>query len=154
MIVAALRQSGRTVWWDEGLTPRQAWDATIEQEIAAATSVIVLWSVRSVASDWVRSEAHYAQNNSKLVPVLIEPCTIPLAFMLKQAIDLSHWHGSPNDPMWCKLIEWLDMQGPATESTRLRNRGARLPGWPGPRALIVATLAVAALLAGFFVYHS
>ncbi len=43
-IVAALRKSGRTVWWDEGLTPRQAWDATIEQEIAAARSVIVLWS--------------------------------------------------------------------------------------------------------------
>ena len=83
LIVAALRKSGRTVWWDEGLTPRQAWDATIEQEIAAAASVIVLWSPRSVASDWVRSEAHYAQNHSKLVPVLIEPCTVPLAFMLK-----------------------------------------------------------------------
>ena len=115
LIVAALGKSGRTVWWDEGLTPRQAWDATIEQEIAASASVIVLWSARSVASDWVRSEAHYAQNHSKLVPVLIEPCTVPLAFMLKQAIDLSHWRGSPKDPAWCKLIEWLDTQGPATE---------------------------------------
>lgn len=115
MVVAALRKSGRTVWWDEGLTPRQAWDATIEQEIAAAASVIVLWSARSVASDWVRSEAHYAQNHSKLVPVLIEPCTLPMAFMLKQAIDLSHWRGSLNNPAWCKLIEWLDTQGPATE---------------------------------------
>lgn len=115
VIVAALRKSGRTVWWDEGLTPHQAWDATIEQEIGTAASVVVLWSPRSVASDWVRTEAHYAQNHSKLVPVLIEPCTVPLAFMLKQVIDLSHWRGSPKDPAWCKLIEWLDSQEPATE---------------------------------------
>lgn len=90
LVFATLRESGRTVWWDESLTPRQAWDATIEKEIAAAASVIVLWSTRSVVSDWVRSEAHYAQNHAKLVPVRIEACTIPLAFMLDQAIDLSH----------------------------------------------------------------
>ncbi|OOG60182.1 TIR domain-containing protein [Rhodanobacter sp. C03] len=151
LIVAALRKSGRTVWWDEGLTPRQAWDATIEQEIAAAASVIVLWSTRSVASDWVRSEAHYAQDRSKLVPVLIEPCTVPLAFMLKQSIDLSRWRESPNDPAWCKLIEWLDTQGPATEPL-LRDRRARLPGWLSRRTLIVAAFAIVALLAAFFVY--
>ncbi len=153
-VVAALRKSGRTVWWDEGLTPRQAWDATIEQEIAAAASVIVLWSTRSVASDWVRSEAHYAQNHAKLVPVLIEPCTVPLAFMLKQAIDLSHWRGSPSDPAWRKLIEWLDAQSPATESPQLRDHRARRPGWLGRRTAIIAALAIAVLLAGFFVYRS
>jgi len=154
LIVAALRNSGRTVWWDEGLTPRQAWDATIEQEIAAAASVIVLWSPRSVASDWVRSEAHYAQNHSKLVPVLIEPCTVPLAFMLKQTVDLSHWRGSPNDQAWCKLIEWLDTQGPATESPRLRDRRTRLPDWLGRRRLIATAFAIGVLLAGLFVYRS
>lgn len=154
LIIAALRQSGWTVWWDEGLTPRQAWDATIEQEIAEAASVIVLWSPRSVVSDWVRTEAHYAQNHSKLVPVLIEPCTVPLAFMLRQSVDLTHWHGSPNDPAWCKLIEWLDTQGPATESARVRDRRARLSGWPSRRTLTVAALAIGALLAALFVYRS
>ncbi|HEX3950540.1 MAG TPA: TIR domain-containing protein [Steroidobacteraceae bacterium] len=154
LIVAALRKSGRTVWWDEGLTPRQAWDETIEQEIAAAASVIVLWSPQSVASDYVRSEAHYAQNNSKLVPVLIEPCTIPLAFMLRQTVDLCHWHGSMDDQAWCKLIEWLDTQAPPTTSPRLRGRRARLPGWPSRRTLIVAAFAIGALLAALFVYRS
>jgi tetratricopeptide (TPR) repeat protein/TolB-like protein len=153
-IVLALRRTGRTVWWDEGLTPRQAWDATIEQEIAAAASVIVLWSPRSVASDWVRSEAHYAQNHSKLVPVLIESCTVPLAFMLKQSIDLSHWRGSPNDPAWRRLIEWLDGQRPAADSEWLPDRRARQPAEPARRTLIVATLVIGALLAGFFVYKS
>jgi tetratricopeptide (TPR) repeat protein/TolB-like protein len=154
LIVAALRKSGRTVWWDEGLTPRQAWDATIEQEIAAAASVIVLWSTRSVASDWVRSEAHYAQNHSKLVPVLIEPCTIPLAFMLKQAIDLSRWRESPNDPAWRKLIGWLDAQGSTTEPPRLQERHAHLSGWPGRKSLTLAAFVIALLLVGLFVYRS
>ena len=54
-VVVALQASGRSVWWDEGLTPREAWDATIEREIGLARKVIVLWSQRSVASEWVRS---------------------------------------------------------------------------------------------------
>jgi len=86
------------------------------------------WDSESISGpDWVRTEAHYAQNHSKLVPVLIEPCTVPLAFMLRQSVDLTHWHGSPSDPAWCKLIEWLDTQGQATESPRLRHRRAHLP---------------------------
>jgi tetratricopeptide (TPR) repeat protein len=156
LIVDALRKSGRTVWWDEGLTPRQAWDATIEQEIAAAASVIVLWSPQSVASDWVRTEAHYAQNHSKLVPVLIETCTVPLAFMLKQSVDLSDWRGSLHDPAWCKLIEWLDLQEPAVTSPQLRDTRARLLDWLGRRTLIGTAFAIGALLflAGISVYRS
>jgi tetratricopeptide (TPR) repeat protein/TolB-like protein len=153
VFVAALRKSGRTVWWDEGLTPRQAWDATIEREIAAAASVIVLWSERSAASDWVRSEAHYAQNHSKLVPVLIEPCTIPLAFMLKQSIDLTRWHGSASDPAWRRLIQWLEMQEPAPESAPSLNGSTRFPGWLSRRTLIVAALVAAALLVGLSLYR-
>lgn len=153
-IVAALRASGRTVWWDEGLNPRQAWDATIEQEIAAAASVIVLWSPRSVASDWVRTEAHYAQNHSKLVPVVIEPCTIPLAFMLKQTVDLTHWHGPANDPAWCKLIDWLDTQGPATDAPRLLDRRGHMPRWLRRRMLIVVTILIAVVLTGVFFFRS
>lgn len=154
LLVDALRKSGRTVWWDEGLTPRQAWDATIEQEIAAAASVIVLWSTRSVGSDWVRSEAHYAQNHSKLVPVLIEPCTIPIAFMLKQAIDLSHWRGSTGDPAWHKLIEWLNAQGQAIKTLPLHDHRARPPAWLGRRTLIVAAVSIALVLVGTFLFRS
>ena len=57
-LVAALRKAGKSVWWDDALNPQQAWDAMIEREIAAAAYVVVLWTPRSVTSDWVRSEAH------------------------------------------------------------------------------------------------
>ena len=64
-LVAALQAEGFSVWWDEDLTPKGAWDATLEQEIAAAATVVVLWSPRSVTSDWVRTEAHYGQDHAK-----------------------------------------------------------------------------------------
>lgn len=35
-----------------------------------------------MVSDGVRTEAQYAQESGKLVPVRIEPCSIPLAFTL------------------------------------------------------------------------
>lgn len=106
-VVAALKAEAFSVWWDDGLTPKEAWDAMLEREIAAAAGVIVLWSPRSVASDWVRTEAHYAQDRNKLVPVMIEKCTIPLAFMLKQTVDLSAWSGDRADRHWRKLLTWL-----------------------------------------------
>jgi len=106
-IAAALREAGFTVWWDDGLTPETAWDAALEKEIAEAATVVVLWSPRSVVSEWVRTEAHYGQDRGKLVPVMIEPCTIPLAFMLKQTVNLCAWRGDRADRQWRKLLTWI-----------------------------------------------
>jgi formylglycine-generating enzyme required for sulfatase activity len=106
-VATALRGEGFSVWWDDGLTPKAAWDATLEREIAAATSVVVLWSPRSVSSEWVRTEAHYAQDKAKLVPVMIETCALPLAFMLRQTINLSTWKGDRTDRQWRKLLIWI-----------------------------------------------
>lgn len=106
-IVDALRASGISVWWDDGITPRQSWDAEIEQAIAAASTVAVLWSPRSVVSDWVRTEAHYGKERGKLVPAIVEPCTIPIAFTLTQTVDLSNWNGDNTDRQWRKLLTWI-----------------------------------------------
>jgi tetratricopeptide (TPR) repeat protein len=106
--VKGLLAAGKEVWWDNALTPNEAWDAMIERQIAAARVVIVLWSPRSIQSDWVRSEAHYAQDHHKIVPVMIEKCSIPLAFMLRQAVDLTDGKFGPSNPNWTKLLEWID----------------------------------------------
>jgi len=110
-LVEALRASGKSVWWDDALNPHQAWDAMIEREIAASRVVIVLWSPRSVQSDWVRSEAHYAQDHGKLVPFLIEQCVLPMAFMLRQAVDLSSGAFDDGNPQWRKFLGWIDGVG-------------------------------------------
>src|SRR5437879_4183007 len=103
-VVAALRESGVSVWWDDGITPRQAWDTEIELAISAASTVVVLWSPRSVSSEWVRTEAHYGKDRGKLVPVVVEPCTIPIAFTLNQTVNLAGWNGNREDRQWRKLL--------------------------------------------------
>jgi hypothetical protein len=106
-LVARLRTEGMSVWWDDNLTPRQSWDATIEENISAASTVVVLWSPRSVKSDWVRREAHYGQDRGRLVPVIVEPCTVPLAFSLNQTVNLAGWAGEPDSKQWRKLLTWI-----------------------------------------------
>ena len=105
--VSALRAEGFNVWWDDSLTPKDAWDATIEHQLALASVVVVLWTARSVNSDWVRTEAHYGQDRGKLVPVMMEACTIPIAFLLKQTVDLSSWQGARDHRQWRKLLTWI-----------------------------------------------
>ncbi len=106
-VEAALRREGHTVWWDDSLTPRESWDAIIQREIAAAAAVVVIWTPRSVVSEWVRIEANYGKQNGKLVPLLAEPCDIPLAFSLTQAAILTDWDGAPGHGEWQKALGWI-----------------------------------------------
>ncbi len=106
-IADALRDSGISVWWDDGITPRQAWDSEIEQAISAASTVVVLWSPRSVSSEWVRTEAHYGKDRGKLVPAIVEACSIPIAFTLTQTVNLTAWNGDREDRQWRKLLTWI-----------------------------------------------
>ena len=160
--VTALKAAGKDVWWDNALTPNEAWDAMIERQIAAARVVIVLWSPRSIHSDWVRSEAHYAQDHHKIVPVMIEGCSIPLAFMLRQAVDLTDGKFGPGNPNWTKLLEWIDavesgdvdaipdVASPATAAAAaVPIKAATGERWLGPaaRPRLLATL-VGVLLLG------
>lgn len=106
-VVNGLKAQGLSVWWDESLTTRSAWDAELEQEIGAAATVVVLWTPRSVDSEWVRIEAHYALEHGKLIPVMMEPCSIPLAFTLRQTVNLSDWQAASEHRHWRKLLAWI-----------------------------------------------
>src|SRR4029453_3444124 len=70
-------------------------------------AVVVLWSPRSVASRWVRAEATLADRANKLVPVIIESCSLPIIFELTQAADLANWTGDTGDARWQTLVSDL-----------------------------------------------
>jgi formylglycine-generating enzyme required for sulfatase activity len=106
-IATSLRKEGLSIWWDERVTPIDAWDATIEREIADAATVMVLWTPRSICSEWVRTEAYYAKDRGKLIPVLLEECAIPMAFLLRQTVHLCGWTGDCSDREWRKLLTWI-----------------------------------------------
>ena len=96
----AFGREGFSVWWDQTLRSGEAYDKVTEKALEEARAVVVLWSVKSVDSRWVRAEATQADRNGTLVPVMIEPCKRPIMFELTHTAELSHWKGDPGDPAW------------------------------------------------------
>lgn len=92
-LAAALGRQGWSVWWDRKIIAGQAFDQAIERELEAARSVVVLWSVHSIDSEWVKNEAAVAAERGVLVPALIDSVKLPLEFRRKQTADLVGWQG-------------------------------------------------------------
>jgi TIR domain len=84
-----LRSLGASTWMDQlDLRPSQHWDRAIERAIRACSSVIVILSPRSVASENVADEIGLAIDCGKpVIPVMIEPCDLPLRLTRKHLID-------------------------------------------------------------------
>ena len=57
-------REGFSVWWDQALSPGEAFDQVTEQALEDAKAVVVLWSRTSVNSRWVRAEATQANANN------------------------------------------------------------------------------------------
>jgi WD40 repeat protein len=82
-LVKALRDSGFDVWYDEHNMKGEI-ERTIEQELRTRDTYIVVLSPGSVDSRWVRAEWNEALERLDrgllryLLPVIAEPCDIPL----------------------------------------------------------------------------
>ena len=143
-------REGFRVWWDQAIVPGEAFDRVTEKALQDARVVVVLWSKRSVESDWVRAEATEARATGRLVPVMIEPCKRPVIFELTQTADLIGWDGDPGDPRWRALVDGLrrtlgpprpDAQGASPPPAAATSPGS------GLRAPWIAALALAVLAA-------
>ena len=92
-LIAALRQAGYTVWWDAMVEGGAAFSKSITDALDMADAVLVLWSARSIESDWVRDEAAEGRDRHRLVPLSLDGSLPPLGFRQYQTIDLTHWRG-------------------------------------------------------------
>jgi len=90
-LAEALGRHGWTIWWDREIPFGKSFDQVIEEQITEARCLIVLWSVHSVASDWVKNEAREGKARGVLIPVLIEETRIPLEFRHVQTANLVGW---------------------------------------------------------------
>ena len=97
-IAEALEHKGWTVWWDRQIPVGQRFDTVIEHELTNAKCVIVIWTQRSVNSEWVKNEASEAAQRNILAPVLLEDVKIPLAFRRIEAAQLTTWKGETDHP--------------------------------------------------------
>lgn len=106
-VLARLRELVVSYWIDDFLTPGEPFDRRIDLQVSSCRAHIVVWSPRSVESDWVRSEADRGRHRGALVPILLERCDIPMPFGQIYATDLSQWNGQQSDTPWCAIVNVL-----------------------------------------------
>lgn len=93
-VAAMLESVGWTVWWDRRIPAGETWRGVLEKALGNMRCMIVLWSARSIESEWVYEEATEGRRLGKLVPVMIEAVRPPAGFREIQAADLTNWDGS------------------------------------------------------------
>lgn len=93
-VAAMLESVGWTVWWDRRIPAGETWRSVLEKALENMRCMIVLWSTRSIESEWVYEEATEGRRLGKLVPVLIEAVRPPAGFREIQAADLTNWDGT------------------------------------------------------------
>ena len=119
IIATALEQEGHSVWWDRVIPAGRSFDEVIREELESAKCVLVLWSKKSVLSDWVKEEADKGKNRKILIPILVDEVEIPMGFGRIQSVRLVDWQGTLPNPDFDLLLksveEILDTQ--KTEKT-------------------------------------
>ena len=90
-LVEAIEGAGFSVWWDTRIGTGSSFDREIERELDATDCVVVIWSERSIESDWVRAEATEALERQILVPAIIDDIRPPLVFRRAQTARLFDW---------------------------------------------------------------
>jgi hypothetical protein len=128
----ALVAQGFDVFWDQEVPTGLDWDSWIRQHLAKSKCAMAFWSTASIASRNVRHEATIADQQGKLIPVLLEPLTaqqFPMGFYAQQAANLADWNGDLGDDEWCKLRrEYEAKLMPAWVRQRMDEKDAELVG--------------------------
>jgi len=148
-LVAALREAGLDVWWDQDIPAGGGWRETIAAELDAATLCVVAWSESSTgaAGRFVREEAERAAGRGAYLGVLIDPVMPPFGFGEWQSINLSQWDGGRADPLLGHFVEQVRARlanKPLAPTGPLARR-RRFP-WRLVAGSLIAVAAIAALL--------
>jgi adenylate cyclase len=128
LVADELRASGFEVWRDDQLPAHRPYAEVIEERIAGAGAVVVLWSAEAAKSHWVRAEADTARTALTLVQASLDGTLPPMPFNQIQCVDLKSWDGQRTAPGWRKLLASVgEVAGtPAAESKRVTTRGVSI----------------------------
>jgi adenylate cyclase len=103
-IAEELRALGYGVWRDDELPAHRSYGEVIEEHLASAKAVVVVWSADAVTSEWVRAEADVARISKKLVQLSVDEAQLPLPFSQLHCADLKSWAGDPLAKGWKSVI--------------------------------------------------
>lgn len=136
-IAQALGAGGYDVFWDVEIPPGTSWADFLAEKLASSKAAIVLWSVTSTASQWVREEARLARDKGKLIPAMIDECAPPFGFGEIQAANLAGWNGEADNAHWKLLLAGV-ARAVGVQPTGTANaaplRQAVAGGWDSSRA--------------------
>jgi hypothetical protein len=150
-LAGALGREGWSVWWDRDIPPGRTFDDVIEEALAEARCVIVLWTRESIRSEWVKAEASEAARRRILVPVLADQVRPPLEFRRIQSASLIDWVSLGSNPDWsqlCQAVGGLVGQPAAQTAAHARaatSRPAPKPAWRAASLIAVGALVIAVL---------
>ena len=154
-VAAAIERDGHSVWWDQNIGGGDRFAAAIEESLANAEAVVVLWSETSARSAWVCDEAAEGRDRDRLVPVVIDKSRPPLGFRQFHTIDLSRWGGRNDHPALAELRAAIESKGAAHEGLEQpRAEVRRRSWWAGKRIAAFAALLLVVTVAGFFAWSS
>lgn len=147
-IAKAIAAEGFEVWWDAELPAHRDYADVIEEEVAAARAVLVLWSEAAARSQWVRAEADAARNMGKLVQASLDNRLPPMPFNQIQAASLAGWRGEADHPGWRKIRRSLAALAARTAAADAATvLGPRSPEAAKTRRMAAALAALAAAVA-------
>ena len=92
-LVSLLESAGWSVWWDRDVEGGEEWERRIDKELDAAQCAVILWTRRSISSEWVIREARSARARGVMLPVLLEPVKPPDELAEVHATTLTAWQG-------------------------------------------------------------
>lgn len=152
-VAQRLTEAGYSVWWDSELLPHTRFGNVIEEEIGAASAVLVIWSALAAKSQWVRAEAELGRSDGKLIQVAIDQSPIPLPFNQYQVADLRHWRGDRTNPQWQKVLASVGHFRSSQDEERARPSsvsatGAKRTFIPVKGRLALAAAVVVAVIGG------
>lgn len=147
-IVEALEREGLDAWWDHEIPPGRSWDDVIGARIDASRVAVVIWSSKSVGSNFVKEEAQLALDAGKLLPVKVDECDPPVGFRRMQAANLADWHGEETNLQFRALVSEIRRRLSAAAGPAPLPHRSHTPAPPPPpaRKLSPALLVVAGVV--------
>ena len=104
----------------------------IEERIAAAKAVVVVWSADAVKSQWVFSEANRAREDGKLIQITLDGARSPMPFDTIECVNLADWAGAADASAWSKVMASVEALVRSTPKLDVvaESEGLALPGKP------------------------
>ena len=123
----ALVKAGFEVWRDNQLPATRTYAEVIEERLADAKAVLVLWSKDAAKSQWVRAEADYARNAGTLVQASLDGTPPPLPFNQIRFADMKGATSLEGSESWGVILESLaGLIGTASAKTKKPARGVSI----------------------------